>query len=150
VVKEDLTRFFFLSVGANIVSLYSFANARFHRKEDQDPEVVRIVVLFVMECAQMIVHQPIETCCVVFNMEGFTLANMVSSRQVMDVSLIPFSSNCICRRISNWSNSCLSALKPTIPRRWALVSFTKHHGYSPPVSDKKKKEKEKKGTGYHG
>ncbi|KAI8338702.1 CRAL-TRIO domain-containing protein [Chlamydoabsidia padenii] len=53
-----------------------FANARFHRKEDQVPEVLRIVTIFLMECARIIVHQPVETCCLVFNMEGFTLANM--------------------------------------------------------------------------
>ncbi|KAI8060304.1 CRAL-TRIO domain-containing protein [Gongronella butleri] len=54
----------------------AYLNVRFHRKEDQDHEVLKILCIYFMECSRMIVHQPTETCCLVFNMEGFGLENM--------------------------------------------------------------------------
>lgn len=56
---------------------FSFINVRFHHKEDQDPEVIKLMTLAVMESSRLMVNQPMETACIVFNMEGFTLANMV-------------------------------------------------------------------------
>lgn len=35
------------------------------------------MTLAVMESSRLMVNQPMETACIVFNMEGFTLANMV-------------------------------------------------------------------------
>ncbi|SAM05820.1 hypothetical protein [Absidia glauca] len=93
-----------------------FANARFHRKEDQDPEVVRIVVLFVMECARMIVHQPIETCCVVFNMEGFTLANM-------DFELVKFMLVCFEAYYPETLGACIIHKAPWVfSTVWAMIT----------------------------
>lgn len=53
-----------------------FINVFKHRKEDQPHEVIKILTLFIMESSRIIVHQPVETCCIVFNLENFTLKNM--------------------------------------------------------------------------
>ncbi|ORX61780.1 CRAL/TRIO domain-containing protein [Hesseltinella vesiculosa] len=53
-----------------------YINVRFHYKEEQELEVLKILCIYFMESSRMIVHQPFETSCLVFNMEGFTLANM--------------------------------------------------------------------------
>lgn len=57
---------------------YSFINVRFHGKEDQPLEVIKLLTMYVMETSRVVVHQPVEAACIVFNMEGFTLKNMVS------------------------------------------------------------------------
>lgn len=33
--------------------------------------------MYVMETSRVVVHQPVESACIVFNMDGFTLKNMV-------------------------------------------------------------------------
>lgn len=38
------------------------------------------MTLYVMENSRLVVGQPMETSCIVFNMEGFTLSNMVSNK----------------------------------------------------------------------
>ncbi|KAI9315538.1 CRAL-TRIO domain-containing protein [Dichotomocladium elegans] len=53
-----------------------FINARFHHKEDQAPEVVKLMTLYVMESSRLVVAQPMETACIVFNLDGFALNNM--------------------------------------------------------------------------
>lgn len=55
----------------------SFINVRFHHKEDQSPEVIKLMTMYIMESARLVVAQPMETSCIVFNMDGFTLSNMV-------------------------------------------------------------------------
>lgn len=59
--------------------MFSFINVRFHHKEDQPAEVVKLMTLYVMENSRLVVGQPMESSCIVFNMEGFTLSNMVSN-----------------------------------------------------------------------
>lgn len=56
---------------------YSFINVNLHRKEDQPFEVVKILTMYIMETSRVIVHQPVEAACIVFNMDNFTLKNMV-------------------------------------------------------------------------
>ncbi|KAI8367660.1 CRAL-TRIO domain-containing protein [Radiomyces spectabilis] len=53
-----------------------FINVSLHHKEDQAPEVIKLLTMFVMETSRIVVHQPIEAACIVFNMDGFTLSNM--------------------------------------------------------------------------
>ncbi|KAI8067870.1 CRAL-TRIO domain-containing protein [Gongronella butleri] len=53
----------------------AYLNPRFHKKEDQDHEVIKIMTIYFMESSRMVVHQPVEAACIVFNMDGFTLAN---------------------------------------------------------------------------
>lgn len=55
----------------------SFINVRNHYKEDQPHEIIKLMTMYIMETSRIIVHQPVETCCIVFNMDGFTLKNMV-------------------------------------------------------------------------
>lgn len=38
------------------------------------------MTLYVMENSRLVVGQPMESSCIVFNMEGFTLSNMVSNK----------------------------------------------------------------------
>ena len=64
--------------------MYSFINVRFHHKEDQAAEIVKLMTLYVMENSRLVVGQPMETSCIVFNMEGFTLSNMVRNGKWMD------------------------------------------------------------------
>lgn len=59
----------------------SFINVRFHHKEDQAPEVIKLLTMYIMENSRLVVHQPMDTSCIVFNMEGFTLSNMVTLMQ---------------------------------------------------------------------
>jgi hypothetical protein len=56
----------------------SFINVRFHNKDDQPLEAIKLLTMYVMETSRVVVHQPVEAACIVFNMEGFTLKNMVS------------------------------------------------------------------------
>ncbi|KAI9014387.1 CRAL-TRIO domain-containing protein [Phycomyces nitens] len=53
-----------------------FINVRFHSKEAQSAEILKLMTLFVMEASRIVVAQPIEANCIVFNMDGFTLSNM--------------------------------------------------------------------------
>ncbi|ORX61781.1 CRAL/TRIO domain-containing protein [Hesseltinella vesiculosa] len=53
----------------------AYINPRFHKKEDQDHEVIKIMTVYFMESSRMVVHQPMEAACILFNMDGFTIAN---------------------------------------------------------------------------
>lgn len=53
-----------------------YVNVFKHFKENQAQEVVKAVTLYELEVFRAIVHQPVETCCVVFNLENFALKNM--------------------------------------------------------------------------
>ncbi|KAG0172996.1 hypothetical protein DFQ30_009121 [Apophysomyces sp. BC1015] len=53
-----------------------FINVRFHYKDDQPLEVIKLLTILVMETSRMVVAQPMEAACIVFNMDRFTLSNM--------------------------------------------------------------------------
>lgn len=63
------------------------------------------MTLAVMESSRLMVNQPMETACIVFNMEGFTLANMVSDFLHIYIHGYRGSSLLLCR-ISTLSSSC--------------------------------------------
>ncbi|ORZ02705.1 CRAL-TRIO domain-containing protein [Syncephalastrum racemosum] len=54
----------------------AFLNVRLHHKEDQPHEVIQIVGLYLVETARLFCGHPMDTACIVFNLEKFTLANM--------------------------------------------------------------------------
>lgn len=56
---------------------YSFINVSLHHKEDQPIEIIKLLTMYIMETSRVVVHQPVESACIVFNMDGFTLKNMV-------------------------------------------------------------------------
>ncbi|RCI04001.1 hypothetical protein CU098_011462 [Rhizopus stolonifer] len=39
-------------------------------------EVVKLLTMYIMETSRVIVHQPVKSACIVFNMDGFTLKNI--------------------------------------------------------------------------
>ena len=41
-------------------------------------ETIKLLTIYVMETARIICDYPMETVCIVFNLENFTMANMVS------------------------------------------------------------------------
>lgn len=49
-----------------------------HNKEDQPLEVMKLLTIYVMETSRVICDYPMDTVCIVFNLENFTMANMVS------------------------------------------------------------------------
>lgn len=55
----------------------AFLNVQLHHKEDQPHEVIQIVGLYLVETARLFCGYPMDTACIVFNLEKFTLANMV-------------------------------------------------------------------------
>lgn len=58
--------------------LYSFLNVQLHHKEDQPFEAIQIAALYLMETARVFCGYPMVNACLVFNLDNFTLANMVS------------------------------------------------------------------------
>ncbi|KAI8067092.1 CRAL-TRIO domain-containing protein [Gongronella butleri] len=85
----------------------SYINVRFHKKEDQDHEVIKIMTLYFMESSRMIVHQPVESSCIVFNLEGFTLANM-------DFDFVKFLLHCFEAYYPETLGSCLIHKAPWV------------------------------------
>ena len=49
-----------------------------HNKENQPLEVMKLLTIYVMETSRVICDYPMDTVCIVFNLENFTMANMVS------------------------------------------------------------------------
>ncbi|CAO3588310.1 unnamed protein product [Absidia cylindrospora] len=93
-----------------------YVNARFHRKEDQDLEVIKLLTVYVMELSRMIVHQPVESACIVFNMEGFTLANM-------DFEFTKFLLHCFESYYPETLGSCLIHKVPWVfSTVWAMIT----------------------------
>lgn len=72
---RNFNSFFFLLLFFTF--FFSFINVSLHLKEDQPVEVIKLLTMYVMETSRVVVHQPVESACIVFNMDGFTLKNMV-------------------------------------------------------------------------
>ncbi|CAG8476411.1 6226_t:CDS:2 [Acaulospora morrowiae] len=53
-----------------------YINVRFHKKEEQSFEVLQKFTIYIMETTRLMIKSPVETGCLVFNMEGFSLSNM--------------------------------------------------------------------------
>ncbi|RHZ85251.1 hypothetical protein Glove_68g25 [Diversispora epigaea] len=53
-----------------------YINARFHKKDEQNFEVLQKFTIYIMETSRLMIEPPVETGCLLFNMEGFTLSNM--------------------------------------------------------------------------
>ena len=57
--------------------MYSYINVRYHKKDDQSLEILQKFTLWIMETSRLMVIPPVETACLVFNMDGFSLSNVV-------------------------------------------------------------------------
>ncbi|KAH8547884.1 CRAL-TRIO domain-containing protein [Umbelopsis sp. PMI_123] len=53
-----------------------YINVKLHNKEAQSLEIMKCFTILTMETGRLLVAQPVETTCMVFNMADFTLANM--------------------------------------------------------------------------
>ncbi|TGO85694.1 hypothetical protein BPOR_0373g00130 [Botrytis porri] len=53
-----------------------FVRARLHKQGEQSEESLERYTVFVIESARMLLEPPVDTACVVFDMTGFSLANM--------------------------------------------------------------------------
>ncbi|KAF9109205.1 hypothetical protein BGX27_007866 [Mortierella sp. AM989] len=53
-----------------------YINVRLHKPSEQDPKALEKFTIYVMEIGRLMIQPPVETACVVFDMTGFTLANM--------------------------------------------------------------------------
>ncbi|CAG8447324.1 10560_t:CDS:2 [Acaulospora colombiana] len=53
-----------------------YINVRFHKKEEQSFEVLQKFTVYVMETTRLMIEAPVETGCLLFNMDGFSLSNM--------------------------------------------------------------------------
>ncbi|CAO3635176.1 unnamed protein product [Cunninghamella echinulata] len=94
----------------------SYINVRFHKKEDQDFEVIKLMTLYVMETSRMVVHQPVESSCIVFNLEGFTLANM-------DFDFVKFLLGCFEAYYPETLGSCLIHKAPWVfSTVWTMIT----------------------------
>ncbi|CAO3630707.1 unnamed protein product [Cunninghamella blakesleeana] len=94
----------------------AYINVRFHKKEDQDFETIKLLTLYVMETSRMVVHQPVESCCIVFNLEGFTLANM-------DFDFVKFLLGCFEAYYPETLGSCLIHKAPWVfSTVWSMIT----------------------------
>ncbi|KAI9476634.1 CRAL-TRIO domain-containing protein [Zychaea mexicana] len=93
-----------------------FINVRFHLKEDQSPEVVKLLTMYVMENSRLVVNQPMETACIVFNMEDFTLKNM-------DFDFVKFLVSCFEAYYPETLGQCLIHKAPWVfSTVWSLIT----------------------------
>ncbi|CAL3971695.1 unnamed protein product [Diplocarpon coronariae] len=53
-----------------------FVRVRLHKQGEQSEESLERYTVFIIESARMILSPPVDTACVVFDMTGFSLANM--------------------------------------------------------------------------
>ncbi|KAI9266933.1 CRAL-TRIO domain-containing protein [Sporodiniella umbellata] len=93
-----------------------FINVKLHKKEDQQFEVVKLLTMYVMETSRVIVHQPVESACIVFNMDGFTLKNM-------DFDFVKFLVTCFEAYYPETLGSCLIHKAPWVfSTVWNLIT----------------------------
>lgn len=65
-------------VDTNALDMSSFVNVQVHHKDSQPLEVMKLLTIYVMETSRVICDYPMDTVCIVFNLENFTMANMAS------------------------------------------------------------------------
>ncbi|KAF9170547.1 hypothetical protein BGX21_008531 [Mortierella sp. AD011] len=53
-----------------------YIQVRLHKPSEQDPKALEKFTIYVMETGRLMIQPPVETACVIFDMTGFSLANM--------------------------------------------------------------------------
>ncbi|KAF9341931.1 hypothetical protein BGZ91_009372 [Linnemannia elongata] len=53
-----------------------YINVRMHKPSEQDPKALEKFTIYVMETGRLMIQPPVETACLIFDMTGFSLANM--------------------------------------------------------------------------
>ncbi|KAI8987846.1 CRAL-TRIO domain-containing protein [Mycotypha africana] len=108
-----------------------FINVSYHHKEDQPAEVIKLLTMYIMETSRAIVHQPVDTACIVFNMDGFTLKNMDFDFVKFLVSCFeayyPETLGCLCIHKAPWVFSTVwTLIQPLLdPVVATKIHFTK-------------------------
>ncbi|KAI8369813.1 CRAL-TRIO domain-containing protein [Choanephora cucurbitarum] len=93
-----------------------FINVSLHQKDEQPLEAIKLLTMYVMETSRVIVHQPIESACIVFNMDGFTLKNM-------DFDFVKFLVGCFEAYYPETLGSCLIHKAPWVfSTVWNLIT----------------------------
>ncbi|KAI8063345.1 CRAL-TRIO domain-containing protein [Gilbertella persicaria] len=93
-----------------------FINVNSHHKDDQPLEVIKLLTMYIMETSRVVVHQPIESACIVFNMDGFTLKNM-------DFDFVKFLVTCFEAYYPETLGSCLIHKAPWVfSTVWNLIT----------------------------
>ncbi|KAG0099924.1 hypothetical protein BGZ93_005180 [Podila epicladia] len=54
----------------------AYLTVRLHRPGDQPPKTLERLTVYVMEAGRVLIQHPVETVCLVFDLTGFSLANM--------------------------------------------------------------------------
>ncbi|KAI8082471.1 CRAL-TRIO domain-containing protein [Thamnidium elegans] len=93
-----------------------FINVCFHLKEDQPAEIIKLLTMYIMETSRVVVHQPVESACIVFNMDKFTLKNM-------DFDFVKFLVTCFEAYYPETLGSCLIHRAPWVfSTIWNLIT----------------------------
>ncbi|CAO3632519.1 unnamed protein product [Mucor hiemalis] len=93
-----------------------FINVSLHYKEDQPQEIIKLLTMYVMETSRVVVHQPVESNCIVFNMDNFTLKNM-------DFDFVKFLVGCFEAYYPETLGSCLIHRAPWVfSTVWNLIT----------------------------
>ncbi|KAI9473909.1 MAG: CRAL-TRIO domain-containing protein [Benjaminiella poitrasii] len=93
-----------------------FINVNLHHKEDQPSEIIKLLTMYIMETSRFVVHQPVESACIVFNMDGFTLKNM-------DFDFVKFLVTCFEAYYPETLGSCLIHKAPWVfSTVWNLIT----------------------------
>ncbi|KAI8987593.1 CRAL-TRIO domain-containing protein [Mycotypha africana] len=64
-----------------------FINVQVHHKDAQPLEIMKLLTVYIMETSRLVCDYPMDTVCLVFNLENFTMANM-------DFEVVKFLVNC--------------------------------------------------------
>ncbi|KAI8993219.1 CRAL-TRIO domain-containing protein [Pilobolus umbonatus] len=93
-----------------------FINVYLHLKEDQPHEVIKMITLLIMESNRIIAHQPVESACILFNLEHFTLKNM-------DFEFVKFLVHCFEQHYPETLGICLIHKAPWVfSTIWGLIT----------------------------
>ncbi|KAG2212335.1 hypothetical protein INT47_001695 [Mucor saturninus] len=93
-----------------------FINVSLHNKDNQPLEIIKLLTMYIMETSRVVVHQPVEAACIVFNMDGFTLKNM-------DFDFVKFLVTCFEAYYPETLGSCLIHKAPWVfSTIWNLIT----------------------------
>ncbi|KAG0225438.1 hypothetical protein BGW42_000885 [Actinomortierella wolfii] len=56
--------------------IIAYLNVKLHKPGDQPPKTLERLAIYTMEAGRVLLQPPVETVCLIFDLTGFTLANM--------------------------------------------------------------------------
>ncbi|CAO3609827.1 unnamed protein product [Cunninghamella blakesleeana] len=92
-----------------------YVNVQLYYKSNQPFEILKLLTVSIMEAARLFCGHPVNTYCIVFNMENFTLANM-------DYEFVKFLNSCLEQYYPECLGLCLIHKAPWIfSTVWAVI-----------------------------